>query len=115
MLGFNNSKSVSKENKINAKQSNLQAALGRGIMGRAAQPSRNPLVPLTGCFNNNRLKTEFEKNLKKPAQSKVVDTIGEEAMATMDEATLHRVTAMITEESKDRNLLSPGQSEKPNS
>ena len=53
--------------------------------------------------------------MNKPAQSKVVDTIGEEAMATMDEATLHRVTAMITEESKDRNLLSPGKSEKPNS
>ena len=45
--------------------------------------------------------------MKKPKQSAVVDTIGVDDMITMDEATLMSYKARISENSKDRNLLSP--------
>ena len=73
--------------------------------------SRNPLQPLYGaCFNNNRLKTHFERNMRKPVQSAVVDTIGVDEMVTQDSATLAHLHAMISEESKDINFLSPPES-----
>jgi len=43
----------------------------------------------------------------KPKQSAVVDTIGVDDMITMDEATLNGYKVRISENSKDRNLLSP--------
>ena len=45
--------------------------------------------------------------MKKPIQSAVVDTQGVDEMLTQDENTLAHLQAMISEESKDRNLLSP--------
>ncbi len=65
----------------------------------------------TGCFKDNRLKTNFENNMRKPVQSAVVDTIGVDEMYTQDEHTLHHLQALISEESKDRNLLSPPDSD----
>lgn len=64
-------------------------------------------VSSSSGFSNNRLKTQFEKNMKKPVQSAVVDTIGVDDMITMDEATLNGYRARISEHSKDRNLLPP--------
>ena len=71
--------------------------------------NRGPLMPIhhAACFNENRIKAHFEKNMKKPAQSAVVDTQGVDEMLTQDENTLAHLQAMISEESKDRNLLSP--------
>ena len=53
------------------------------------------------------LKTQFEQNTRKPIQSAVVDTLGVDDIVTIDEATLANYKALISEESKDRNLLSP--------
>lgn len=53
------------------------------------------------------MKTHFEKNMRKPVQSAVVDTVGVDEMLTQDENTLAHLQALISEESKDRNLLSP--------
>ena len=45
--------------------------------------------------------------MKKPVQSNVTDTIGVDDLVTMDEATLKSYQKRISENSKDRNFLSP--------
>jgi len=74
---------------------------------QASALSRNPLAPISGCLNGSQLKKQFEANLNKPVQSAVVDTQGVDEMVTQDGATLRTLQALISEESKDRNLLSP--------
>ena len=64
-------------------------------------------MPINACFNENRIKSHFEQNMRKPVQSNVVDTLGVDEMVTQDENTLAHLQALISEESKDRNLLSP--------
>ena len=83
----------------------------RQIPQSSALPVPNMLVPLSinypYGFKNNGLKTQFEKNTKKLVQSAVVDTIGVDDIVTIDEATLEKYKALISEESKERKLLSP--------
>lgn len=49
--------------------------------------------------------------MKKPVQSAVVDTAGVDEMLLQDETTLANLHAQISDQSKDRNLLSPPDSE----
>ena len=46
------------------------------------QDNRKPLVPINSCYNKNRIKSHFEKNMRKPVQSNVVDTLGVDEMLT---------------------------------
>lgn len=46
------------------------------------QDNRKPLVPINPCYNKNRIKSHFEKNMRKPVQSNVVDTLGVDEMLT---------------------------------
>ena len=78
----------------------------RLIPTEAVSMERKTLAPLTS-FTNNRVKKRFDVTMKKPQQSAVTDTAWVDDMVTQDSNTLNQLHALISEESKDRNLHSP--------